>query len=50
MLQNPAETTNKVFGNLEMKEGITKEKFKYFAIDFKKATNLGKLHVLPKIN
>ena len=33
-----------------MNGGITEKELKYFAIDFKKATNLGKLHVLPKIH
>ena len=29
---------------------ITEKELKYFSIEFKKATNLGKLYLLPKIH
>ena len=50
MLQDLAETCNKVFRNLKNKGEITEKNFKYVAIDFKKATNLGKLYFLAKIH
>ena len=50
MLQDLAETSNKLFRNLKNKGGITEKELKYFTIDFKKATNLGKLYLLPKIH
>ena len=50
MLQDLAETSNKLFRNLKSKGGITEKQLKYFTIDFKKATNLGKLYLLPKIH
>ena len=43
MLQDLAETSNKLFRNLKNKGGITEKQLKYFRIDFKKVTNLGKL-------
>ena len=49
MLQYLAEISNKLFRNLKNKGGIT-EKELDFTIDFKKATNLGKLYLLPKIH
>ena len=49
-LQDLAETSNKLFRNLKSKGGITEKQLKYFTIDFKKATNLGKLYLLPKIH
>ena len=45
-----AETSDKLFRNLKSKGGITEKQLKYFTIDFKKATNLGKLYLLPKIH
>ena len=50
MLQDFAETSKKLFENLKNKGGITEKAFKYFTIDFKKATNLSKLYMLPKIH
>ena len=40
MLQDLAETNNKLFRNLKSKGGITEKQLKYFTIDFKKAINL----------
>ena len=50
ILQDLAETGSKLFRNLKNKGGITEKQLKYFMIDFKKATNLGKLYLLPKIH
>ena len=50
MLQDLAETSNKLFRNLKNKGGITEKELTYFTVDFKKATNLGKLYLLPKIH
>ena len=50
MLQDLAETSNKLFKNLKNKRGITEKELKCFKIDFKKATNLSKLYLLPKIH
>ena len=36
--------------NLKRKGSITEKELKYFTIGFKKATNLGKLYLLPKIH
>ena len=45
-----ADSTNKLFQNFKRKGSITEKELKYFTIDFKKATNLGKLYLLPKIH
>ena len=51
MQQDHAESSNKLFRNLKNKGGITeKELLKYFTVDFKKATNMGKLYFLLKIH
>ena len=49
MLQDLAETSNKLFRNLKNKGCITEKELTYFTY-FKKATNLGKLYLLPKIH
>ena len=50
MLQELAETSNSFFKNLKKKGSITEKELKYFSVEFKKATNLGKLYLLPKIH
>ena len=50
MLHDLAETSNKLFRNLKDKRGITEKQLKYFTIDFKETTNLGKLYLLSKIH
>ena len=42
-----ADNSNKLFRNLKT---ISEKEFKYFTIEFKKAANLGKLYLLPKIH
>ena len=39
-----------VFESLKTKGSTTEKKLKYFTIEFKKATNLGKLYLRPKIH
>ena len=50
ILQNLAETSNDIFKNLKRKGKITEKELKYFIINDKKATNLGKMYLLPKIH
>ena len=49
-MQELADNSNKLFRNLKTKGSITEKELKYFTIEFKKATHLGKLHLLPKIH
>ena len=49
ILQELADKSNKLFRNLKTKGSITEKELKYFTIEFKKATNLGKLYLLQKI-
>ena len=48
-LQELVDNGNKLFKSLKMKGSITEKELKYLKIEFKKATNLGKLYLLPKI-
>ena len=50
MLQDLAETTNNIFKSLRRKDKMTEKEPKYFTIPHKKATNLGKMYLLPKIH
>ena len=49
ILQDLAETSNDIFKNLEKKRKIKEKELKYFIINHKKAINLGKMYLLPKI-
>ena len=49
ILQELAEASNDIFKNLKRKGKITEKELKYFIINHKKATNLGKIYLLPKI-
>ena len=42
--------SNKIFNRLCSHKLISESELKYFTYNFKKATNLGKLYVLPKIH
>ena len=42
--------SNKMFSSLRRKGFITEEQPKYFTYEYKKATNFGKLYLLPKIH
>ena len=44
------EKSNDLFSNLRRKNVITENENNYFRFNFKKATNLGKLYLLPKIH
>ena len=50
ILQELADDSNKLFKSLKMKGSFTEKELKDFTIEFKKATNLGKLYLLPKIH
>ena len=50
ILQELAGNSNKLFKSLKTKGSVTEKELKYFTIEFKKATNFGKLCLLPKIH
>ena len=49
-MKESANSSNKLFTSLKTKRSITEKELKYFTIEFRKATNLGKLYLLPKIH
>ena len=50
VLQDLAETSNNIFKNLRGKGKISEKQLRYFTIAHKKATNLGKTYLQPKIH
>ena len=50
ILQDLAEKSNGIFKGLKQKCKMTEIQLKYFTIEHKKATNLGKMYLLPKIH
>ena len=50
ILPNLAEKSNTMFENLRRKGVISEKELKYFFFEYKKAINLGKLYLLPKIH
>ena len=50
LIQDLTETSNKIFRNLRNGGFITDKELKYFSFDHKRACNLGKLYLLPKIH
>ena len=44
------EKSNSIFQSLRKKKLITEEELKYFTYKYKKATNFGKMYLLPKIH
>ena len=50
ILQDLAETSNKMFWSLKIKGKIDEKQLKYFTYEYKKTFNLGKLYLLPKIH
>ena len=50
ILQDLAEKSNGIFKGHKQKGKITEKQLKYFTIENKKATNLGKMDFLPKIH
>ena len=49
ILTDLVEKSNAMFKNLRRKGVISERELKYFTFEYKKATNLGKLYLLPKI-
>ena len=50
ILTDLVEKSNTMFKNLRRKGVISEKELKYFSFEYKKATNLGKLYLLPKIH
>ena len=50
LLTDLAESSNQIFHSLKSKGSITDKQRKYFLYNYKNATNLGKLYLLPKIH
>ena len=50
ILQELADNSNKLFKSLKTKGRIAEKELRYFTIKFKKAIDLGKLYLLPKIH
>ena len=50
MLSNLVETSNKFFRGLKTKGFIVEKEWRYFTYEYKKACNLGKMYLLPKIH
>ena len=50
MLSNLVDTSNKFFRGLKTKGFIAEKELKYFTYEYKKACNLGKMYLLPKIH
>ena len=49
-LQNLVENSNKIFKKLKSKGKISDKELKYFTFEYKKASNPGKMYLLPKIH
>ena len=50
ILSKLLETNNRMFSSLKRRGFLKEKQMKYFTYKFKKATNIGKLYVLPKIH
>ena len=50
MLSKLLDTSNKFFSGLKTKGFIAEKELKYFTYEYKKACNLGKMYLLPKIH
>ena len=50
ILSKLSETSNRMFSSLKKRGFLTEKQMKYFTYEFKKATNFGKLYLLPKIH
>ena len=50
VLSQLVESSNKYFKKLNSRGYISYKEMKYFKYEYKKACNLGKLHLLPKID
>ena len=50
VLKDLAEASNKMFSGLRKRGFTTEKQLKYFTYEYRKATNFGKLYLLPKIH
>ena len=50
VLKDLAEASNKMLSGLRKRGFITEKQLKYFTYEYRKATNFGKLYLLPKIH
>ena len=50
ILSKLSETSNTMFSLLKRRDFLTEKQMKCFTYEFKKATNFGKLYLLPKIH
>ena len=50
ILSKLAEMSNKVFNSFKKRGYIIEKQLKYFSYEYRKATNFGKLYILPKIH
>ena len=50
ILRDLVEKSNKMFRSLKSQGKITEKELKYFTYEYQKATNLGKMYLLPKIH
>ena len=50
LIPNLTSISNRLFESLKLRQLNTEKEFKYFRFDLKKACNLGKLYLLPKIH
>ena len=50
ILKDLAEASNEMFSGLKRRGFITEKQLKYFTYEYRKATNFGKLYLLPKIH
>ena len=50
LIQDLTKTSNKIFRNLKNRGFITDKQLKYFSIEYKRASNLGKLYFFHKIH
>ena len=50
ILQNLVDKNNQMFRSLKSQGKINEKELKYFTYEYQKATNLGKMYLLPKIH
>ena len=50
ILRNLVDKNNQTFRSLKSQGKITEKELKYFTYEYQKATNLGKMYLLPKIH
>ena len=50
ILQNLVDKNNQMFRSLKPQGKINEKELKYFTYEYQKATNLGKMYLLPKMH